>query len=88
MAIVSFPLGVADQVRDAFERGEYQDCILPLTVLRRLDGVMADTKEKVLATRARLEGKGARTSTPVAQGFGLRLLRHLARDDLEGILDV
>src|SRR5262249_58640806 len=56
--IVSFLWGVADLIRDTFKRGKYQDVILPLTVLRRLDCVLAPTKEKVLATQARLRGKG------------------------------
>jgi type I restriction enzyme M protein len=56
--IVSFLWGVADLIRDTFKRGKYQDVILPLTVLRRLDCVLADTKERVLARQAELRGKG------------------------------
>lgn len=56
--IVSFVWGVADLIRDTFRRGHYQDVILPLTVLRRLDCVLADTKGKVLARRAELQGRG------------------------------
>ena len=56
--IVSFLWGVADLIRDTFKRGKYQDVILPLTVLRRLDCVLADTKERVLERQARLRGKG------------------------------
>ena len=56
--IVSFLWGVADLIRDTFKRGKYQDVILPLTVLRRLDCVLAPTKEKVLARQAQLRGKG------------------------------
>jgi len=47
--IVSFLWGVADLIRDTFKRGKYQDVILPLTVLRRLDCVLAPTKQAVLA---------------------------------------
>src|SRR5260221_14013942 len=56
--IVSFLWGVADLIRDTFRRGRYQDIILPLTVLRRLDCVLADTKERVLARQADLHGRG------------------------------
>ena len=56
--IVSFLWGVADLIRDTFKRGKYQDVILPLTVLRRLDCVLAPTKEKVLKHQAELRGKG------------------------------
>ena len=55
--IVSFLWGVADLIRDTFKRGKYQDVILPLTVLRRLDCVLAPTKAKVLATQAKYKGK-------------------------------
>jgi type I restriction enzyme M protein len=55
--IVSFLWGVADLIRDTFKRGKYQDVILPLTVLRRLDCVLAPTKERVLAKQAELRAK-------------------------------
>src|SRR5256712_2384136 len=55
--IVSFIWGVADLIRDTFKRGKYQDVILPLTVLRRLDCVLGPTKDKVLAKQAELKGK-------------------------------
>ncbi|MBI2534481.1 MAG: SAM-dependent DNA methyltransferase, partial [Deltaproteobacteria bacterium] len=56
--IFSFLWGVADLIRDTFKRGKYQDVILPLTVLRRLDCVLSPTKEKVLKRQAELRGKG------------------------------
>jgi type I restriction enzyme M protein len=56
--IVSFIWGVADLIRDVFKRGKYQDVILPLTVLRRLDCVLAPTKSKVLARQAELKARG------------------------------
>jgi type I restriction enzyme M protein len=55
--IVSFLWSVADLIRDTFKRGKYQDVILPLTVLRRVDCVLAPTKQDVLDTNARLRGK-------------------------------
>lgn len=56
--IVSFIWGVADLIRDTFKRGKYQDVILPLTVLRRLDCVLAPTRECVLQRQAELKGRG------------------------------
>jgi type I restriction enzyme M protein len=55
--IVSFLWGVADLIRDTFKRGKYQDVILPLTVLRRLDCVLAPTKSKVMEQQAKFKGK-------------------------------
>ncbi|MDE0028099.1 MAG: class I SAM-dependent DNA methyltransferase [Deltaproteobacteria bacterium] len=56
--IVGFLWSVADLIRDSFKRGKYQDVILPLTVLRRLDCVLAPTKEAVLARQAELSKRG------------------------------
>ena len=55
--IVSFIWGVADLIRDTFKRGKYQDVILPLTVLRRLDCVLAPTKARVLEVQAKYKKK-------------------------------
>jgi type I restriction enzyme M protein len=55
--IVNFIWSVADLIRDSFKRGKYQDVILPLTVLRRIDCVLAPTKKQVLAANARLKNK-------------------------------
>ncbi len=70
--IVSFIWGVADLIRDTFKRGKYQDVILPLTVLRRLDCVLAPSKENVLQRQAELRGRGledTRSQLEIASGF-------------------
>ena len=70
--IVSFIWGVADLIRDTFKRGKYQDVILPLTVLRRLDCVLAPTKERVLERQAELRDRGLEDldrQLRVASGF-------------------
>ncbi|MEL7146963.1 MAG: class I SAM-dependent DNA methyltransferase, partial [Bacteroidota bacterium] len=47
--VISYIWGIADDVlRDVFVRGKYRDIILPFTVLRRLDVLLEDSKEKVL----------------------------------------
>ena len=56
--IANFIWGVANLIRDTFKRGKYQDVILPLTVLRRLDCVLSPTKENVLQRQAQLSGRG------------------------------
>lgn len=55
--IVALFWGVADLLRDDFRRSKYQDVILPLTVLRRIDCVLADTKEDVLRKNAEYRDK-------------------------------
>jgi type I restriction enzyme M protein len=46
---VGFIWSVADLLRGDYKQSEYGKVILPLTVLRRLDSVLAKTKDKVLA---------------------------------------
>lgn len=43
-----FIWSVADLLHGDYKRSEYGKVILPLTVLRRLDGVLEPTKERVL----------------------------------------
>lgn len=38
---VNFLWSIAELLRDRFKRGTYQDVILPFTVLRRIDCVLA-----------------------------------------------
>jgi type I restriction enzyme M protein len=68
--IVSFIWGVADLIRDSFKRGQYQDVILPLTVLRRIDSVLAPTKQKVLDSYAKLKGKLDNLDPPLCKASG------------------
>jgi type I restriction enzyme M protein len=65
--IVSFIWGVADLIRDTFKRGKYQDVILPFTVLRRLDCVLAPAKRAVLDANARYGSGPTRLENPDQQ---------------------
>src|ERR1035437_3373459 len=57
--IANFVWSIADEIlRDDFKRGKYPDVILPFTVLRRLDCVLAPTKEKALKRYEDLKAKG------------------------------
>ncbi|WP_101622837.1 type I restriction-modification system subunit M [Bifidobacterium parmae] len=47
-SIVAFIWSVADLLRGDYKQHEYGDIILPFTVLRRLDCVLAETKDQVL----------------------------------------
>ena len=52
-SIVSFIWGIADDcLRDVYVRGKYRDVILPMTVIRRLDAMLEETKESVLTMKS------------------------------------
>jgi type I restriction enzyme M protein len=55
--ITNFIWTIAELLRDDFKRSKYQDIVLPLTVLRRIDCVLDPTKQEVLKAHARLKGK-------------------------------
>ena len=55
--ITNFIWTIAELLRDDFKRSKYQDVILPLTVLRRIDCVLEPTKRAVLETYNRYKGK-------------------------------
>lgn len=63
--IVSFIWGIADDcLRDIYVRGKYRDVILPMTVIRRLDAMLEDTKPAVLEMKKRLDEAGIDNQWP------------------------
>jgi type I restriction enzyme M protein len=84
--IVSFIWGVADLIRDTFKRGKYQDVILPLTVLRRLDCVLAPTKPRVLEIQAKLKDKKLENLDPQLRKAAGFAFYNTSRYDVEKLL--
>ena len=58
----AFLWSVADLLRGDYKQSDYGKVILPFTLLRRLDGVLEDTKAAVLA-----EGCGSFSTTEGCQ---------------------
>ena len=83
--IASFIWGVADLIRDTFKRGKYQDVILPLTVLRRLDCVLTPTKRKVLAVQAKYKGRIENLDPQLRRASGFAFY-NTSRYDFEKLL--
>lgn len=64
-AIVSFIWGIADDcLRDVYVRGKYRDVILPMTVIRRLDAMLEDTKPAVLEMKKKMDAAGITNQWP------------------------
>ena len=102
--IANFIWSIADDVlRDLYVRGKYRDVILPMTVLRRLDAVLEDGKEDVLAMRDKLDEAGVveqdgplraaakhafyNTSTFTLRDLKARTTQQQLRSDFEAYLD-
>ena len=63
--IVSFIWSIADDcLRDVYVRGKYRDVILPMTVIRRLDALLEDSKEAVLDMKKKLDAAGIDNQWP------------------------
>ncbi|MGW4632720.1 type I restriction-modification system subunit M [Nocardia sp. NPDC004415] len=58
---------VADLLRGDYKRHEYGQVILPLTVLRRLDAVMASTRDAVRERDTKLEASGVQNKGKVLE---------------------
>ena len=56
--ITSFIWPVADLLRGDYKQADYGKVILPFTVLRRLDCVLADTRETVWKKAEAMKGSG------------------------------
>ncbi len=62
--IISFIWSIADDcLRDIYVRGKYRDVILPMTVIRRLDAVLEETKGQVLQMKEKLDKAGILNQT-------------------------
>ncbi len=82
----NFLWSLADLIRDVVKRGKYQDVILPFTVLRRIDSVLAPTKQQVLETNARLSGRVANVDPQLRRAAGYAFY-NTSLYDFERLLD-
>ena len=83
--ISSFIWSIADLMRGDFKRHEYGQVVLPFTVLRRLDCVLAPTKADVLATEKKFRGKVKDLRPVLEQKTGVRFY-NTSQLDLKSIV--
>lgn len=76
----SFIWSVADLLRGDYKQTEYGRVILPFTVLRRLDCVLAPTKKAVVAELALREKAGVNPEPFLLKKAGLKFVNRSALD--------
>lgn len=81
-----FIWSVADLLRGDYKRSEYGKVVLPLTVLRRLDGVLDPTKQQVLRRNEQLQGRLSNVG-PVLTGITGVQFWNTSELDLRKLLD-
>src|ERR1019366_3223080 len=82
----AFIWSVADLLRGDYKQSEYDKVILPLTVIRRLDCVLAPTKEKVLQRHHQLSDK-IDNLEPVLQAEAKQQFYNVSPLDFRRLLD-
>jgi len=82
----AFIWSVADLLRGDYKQSDYGKVILPLTVIRRLDCVLAPTKDKVVVQHKALSGK-AQNIDPILEKAAGQQFFNTSKLDLPKLLD-
>ncbi|MCR9098934.1 MAG: type I restriction-modification system subunit M [bacterium] len=77
---------IADLLRGDYKQSDYGKVILPLTVLRRLDGVLAPTKQKVLDYLPKLESTNVQNVDPILNKVAKLNFHNRSRYDFETLV--
>ena len=85
--MVKFIWSICNLLRGPYKRNEYRKVILPLTVLRRFDCVLAPTKEKVLKRYNQLKGKSENIVRPELNRITGFDFYNLSKLNFEKLLD-
>lgn len=85
--LASFIWGICNLLRGPYKRNEYRKVILPLTVLRRFDCLLAPTKAQVLAEHSKIKTKPETVVRSLLEKITGRPFFNLSRLDLPKLLD-
>ncbi len=85
--IASFIWSICNLLRGPYKRNEYRKVILPLTVLRRFDCILAPTKPGVLAEHERIRTKSEAIVHAKLTAITKRDFYNLSKLDLPKLLD-
>ena len=85
--LANFIWSICNLLRGPYKRNEYRKVILPLTVLRRFDCLLAPTKVQVLAEHAEIKGKPETVVRSLLEKITQRPFYNLSKLDLPKLLD-
>ena len=85
--LANFIWSICNLLRGPYKRNEYRKVILPLTVLRRFDCVLAGTKEEVLAADAAYGGSSETVRRSLLEQASGRPFYNTSKLDFERLLD-
>ena len=85
--LAGFIWSICNLLRGPYKRNEYRKVILPMTVLRRFDCLLAPTRARVLARHAKIESKPETVVRSVLRKVTGRPFYNLSKLDLPKLLD-
>ncbi|HTE15653.1 MAG TPA: type I restriction-modification system subunit M N-terminal domain-containing protein, partial [Burkholderiales bacterium] len=85
--IANFIWSICNLLRGPYKRNEYRKVILPLTVLRRFDCLLAPTKAQVLAEHPKIKAKPETVVRSLLEKITERPFYNLSKLDLPRLLD-
>jgi len=85
--LASFIWSICNLLRGPYKRNEYRKVILPLTVLRRFDCLLAPTKAQVLKEHAAIKTKPENVIRSMLEKITKRPFYNLSRLDFTKLLD-
>ena len=85
--LANFIWGICNLLRGPYKRNEYRKVILPLTVLRRFDCLLATTKEAVLSADAKYRGQDVNVRHSLLQQASGWPFYNTSRLDFARLLD-
>ena len=85
--LANFIWSICNLLRGPYKRNEYRKVILPLTVLRRFDCLLAPTKTKVLAEHPRIKAKPETVVRSLLEKITGRPFYNLSKLDLPKLLN-
>ena len=85
--LAGFIWSICNLLRGPYKRNEYRKVILPMTVLRRFDCLLAPTRARVLARHAKIESKPETVIRSVLRKVTGRPFYNLSKLDLPRLLD-
>ena len=85
--LANFIWSICNLLRGPYKRNEYRKVILPLTVLRRFDCVLAATKDDVLAANARYDESNETVRDSLLETASGRSFYNTSKLDFQRLLD-
>ena len=85
--LVKFIWSICNLLRGPYKRNEYRKVILPLTVLRRFDCLLASTKAQVLGEHPKIKTKPETVVRSLLEKITARPFYNLSKLDLPKLLD-